>query len=485
MTEQENISTEKFRDSIATADKEGNRIWVFPSKPKGRLYRARGILSIFLLAFLFAAPFIKIGGHQLLLFDIIERRFVIFGLVFWPQDFYLFVLATITLAVFIVLFTAIFGRLFCGWICPQTIFMEMVFRRIEYWIDGGPAQQKKLRAASWGPKKIFKRLTKHGIFYAISFLIGNIFLAYIIGSDELIDIITDPPSEHVTGLTAMILFSFVFYWVFSWFREQVCTIVCPYGRLQGVLIDQNSIVVAYDYQRGEPRAPMARGEQTRTAGDCVECGQCVTVCPTGIDIRNGTQLECVNCTACIDACNRTMRRVGLPEGLIRYSSENAIAQGERFKFTGRIGIYSGLLFGLLILLGVLMLNRTSIDTTILRTPGMTYQQTDEDIVRNLYSVKVVNKTTDPRPVDFRLASPAAGSISMVAGAIVVPPDSLRETALFVDIPVDKLFTTSTLISIEVVSDGEVIETIRTSFSGPPQGQRQEDDQEEPEETDND
>ncbi len=473
MTEQQNNSTDKFRDSIATADKEGHRIWVFPSKPKGRLYKARGILSVFLLAFLFAAPFIKVGGHQFLLFDIIERRFVIFGLVFWPQDFYIFVLGAITLAVFIVLFTAIFGRLFCGWICPQTIFMEMVFRRIEYRIDGGPAQQKKLRAAPWGPKKIGKRVAKHGIFYAISFLIGNIFLAYIIGSDELIEIITDPPSEHVAGLTAMILFSLVFYWVFSWFREQVCTIVCPYGRLQGVLIDQNSIVVAYDYQRGEPRAPMARGDRTRTAGDCVECGQCVTVCPTGIDIRNGTQLECVNCTACIDACNRTMRRVGLPEGLIRYSSENAIARGERFKFTGRIGIYSGLLTVLVAVLGVLLLLRTPIDATILRTPGTMYQKTDEGIIRNLYSVKVFNKTMDPKPVEFRLAAPSAGSISLVGGQIVIPPDSLRETALFVDIPADRVFSASTLISIEVVSDGEVVETIRTSFSGPQPDQKTE------------
>lgn len=466
---QANIEKDSFRDHIATADQTGKRLWIYPAKPKGRLYRGRTILSIFLLAFLFGGPFIKVGGQPILLLDVINRKFIIFGLAFWPQDFYLFVLMAITLVVFIILFTAVFGRLFCGWICPQTVFLEMVFRRIEYWIEGGPARQRKLTRQEWNGEKIFKRTFKHAIFYAIAFLIGNTFLAYIVGIDRLAQIITDPPSEHLGGLTAMVVFSFLFYGVFAWFREQACTLVCPYGRLQSVLIDSNSIIVAYDHKRGEPRAPMERNDDRANKGDCVECNACVAVCPTGIDIRNGTQLECVNCTACIDACNRTMRKVSLPEGLIRYSSEEKISTGRGFHLTGRIVIYSVLLTVLVSLLSFLLATRTDIETTILRTPGTLYQETEDGTIRNLYTVKLVNKTFEDRTVTLRLKSPAAGSISMIGVTPVVPEDGFAESVFFVDIPAKQLFSQNTMISIEVISGGKVIEDIKTSFSGPRPG----------------
>jgi cytochrome c oxidase accessory protein FixG len=258
---------EEYRDKVSTIDEEGKRIWVYPKKPKGPYTRAREILAVFLLAFLFGAPFIKINDQPLLLFDILNRKFVILGLVFWPQDFYLFVLATLSLIVFIVLFTVILGRLWCGWACPQTIFMEMVFRKIEYWIEGDARKQIALSKAPWGGSKIFKKTLKHTIFYTISFIIGNTFLAYIIGIDALLKIISDPPSEHVAGLAAMIVFSTVFYGVFAFFREQVCTMVCPYGRLQGVLLDPNSIVVAYDFKRGEPKGRYSRDQERKDLGD--------------------------------------------------------------------------------------------------------------------------------------------------------------------------------------------------------------------------
>ena len=465
-------NSSSFRDHLATADRTGKRIWVFPAKPKGRLHRARSIVAVGLLAFLFAGPFIKVGGQPILLLNILERKFIIFGLAFWPQDFHLFVLAAITLAVFVVLFTAVFGRLFCGWICPQTVFLEMVFRRIEYWIEGGPAKQRKLARQKWDEEKIAKRTVKHVVFYAISFLIGNTFLAYIIGSERLFKIMTDPPGEHIAGLSAMIIFSFLFYGVFAWFREQACTLVCPYGRLQSVLIDKNTIVVAYDHKRGEPRQPMERNQERANAGDCVECQACVHVCPTGIDIRNGTQLECVNCTACIDACNRTMNKVGLPEGLIRYSSEEAIAGGRKFRFTGRIGIYSVVLTILLSIMVFLFATRTDIETTILRSPGALFQRTNNGMIRNQYSAKVVNKTFDAIPVSFRIKSPQQATVTMVRGDLVVDPDGIAETAFFVNIPESGLFSPSTMIAIEVVSGERVIEEIRTTFMGPrKQGQQ--------------
>jgi cytochrome c oxidase accessory protein FixG len=399
------------------------------------------------------------------------RNFVFFGFVFRPQDIYLFVLGLLTFLVFVVLFTAVFGRLFCGWICPQTVFMEMVFRKIEYWIDGSPHQQRKLREGPWSGKKIFKWVVKQSIFFGISFVICNVFLAYIIGVDALFDIVTDPPSEHLGGLTGMIIFTFLFYGVFSWFREQACTIVCPYGRLQGVLIDPNSIVVAYDYGRGEPRGRLKKGEDRTDKGDCVVCKACVSVCPTGIDIRNGTQLECVNCTACIDACNAIMRKVKLPEGLIRYTSENRLQGIRGFKVSGRVFVYAIALAVSVTLLSYLMLTRTDVQTTILRTPGTLYYETDQTI-RNLYSVKLINKTFDQIDIEFRLKAPEGGSLSTVSGNVSVAPEGFVETALFVDIPKEQLYAVSTTVLIEVVRDGEVIDEIKTNFMGPgPGGKR--------------
>ncbi|MEJ2055684.1 MAG: cytochrome c oxidase accessory protein CcoG, partial [Calditrichaceae bacterium] len=376
MTKAQNTNND-FRDHIATVDQRGKRVWIFPKKPSGPLYHARTWVSLLLLTILFAGPFIKINGRPVLMLNILERKFIIFGIGFWPQDFYLFVLATITLIVFIVLFTVIYGRLFCGWVCPQTVFMEMLFRKIEYWIEGDARNQRKLKQAPMNCSKFMKKSSKHLIFYAIAFIIGNTFLAYIIGIDALESIITDPPSQHLAGLTAMILFSAVFYYIFAFFREQVCTMVCPYGRLQGVLLDQNSIVVAYDFIRGEPRGKLKRGQSFDNRGDCVDCHQCVDVCPTGIDIRNGTQLECINCTACIDACNSVMQKVKRPKGLIRYSSFNGIKEGIKLKVTPRIAGYSVVLIILVTALLTLMLNRKPVETTVLRTPGVLYQELDD------------------------------------------------------------------------------------------------------------
>lgn len=242
-----------FRDSLATIDKKGTGIRLYPSRPSGKYYTRRTWVAIILLAFLFIIPFIKIGGSPLLLFDIANRQFFILGSVFWPQDLYLFVLAAITLVVFIILFTAIFGRLFCGWACPQTIFLEMVFRRIENWIEGNGPRQKRFKESLPSADKSFRLLLKHAIFIAISFLIVNTLLSYFIGIDRLLAIMAEPISEHVVGFFLVMIFSLVFYWVYASFREQVCTLVCPYGRLQSVLLDSNTIVVAYDYKRGEPR----------------------------------------------------------------------------------------------------------------------------------------------------------------------------------------------------------------------------------------
>ncbi len=461
------MSEEKksFRDSIATTDEHGRRLWIYPTKPKGKLYSARTYFSWVLLLILFGLPFLKIDGHPAMLLNIIERKFIIFGIVFWPQDFHLFVLATLTLVVFIVLFTSVFGRLFCGWACPQTIFMEMVFRKIEYLIEGSASSQKRLAAAPWTFSKIFKKTLKHSIFFGLSFVIGNLLLAYIVSIDELVKIITDPPSQHMAGLGFMFLFSIIFYGVFAWFREQACTVVCPYGRLQSVLLDNNSIIVAYDHKRGEERKIVKRNEDFSNRGHCIDCFACVKVCPTGIDIRNGTQLECVNCTACIDACNSVMDKVNLPHGLIRYSSGNIIEKGGQFKFTGRIlGYTIGLTF-LLTLMTVLLVTRSDIEATILRTSGTLYEESDEGIIRNLYNLSVVNKTFKDVPIELKLKH-KDGKIILVGNSAVVPLDGRFETVFFIEISKEELYSTNNVITIELISGNEVLEEVTTNFMGP-------------------
>lgn len=458
---------ESFRDSIATVDKRGKRVWLYPKKPGGKWFNRRAIVGYLLLVLLFTGPFIRIGGEPLLLLDIIERRFVIFGQTFWPQDIHIFVLAFIAGIIFIALFTVAFGRLFCGWLCPQTVFMELVYRRIEYWIEGDWRQQQALNKAPWDAKKTFKKSLKHLLFFAIAFLIGNTFLAYLVGSERLIEIITSPPSEHVAGFIGMIGFSGAFYGVFAFMREQVCTTICPYGRLQGVLLDRHTTVIAYDRVRGEGRAKFRKGEDRKAAdkGDCIDCRACVNVCPTGIDIRNGTQLECINCTACIDACDHMMGAVDLPKGLIRFASETEIAENKPWKFTMRMKAYSVLLTGLLVVIGALIIMRSNVEATVLRTPGMLYQTKEDGRISNLYNFKLVNKTNQDLPIEFRLMD-AEGDIELIGHDVHLDRAALGQGSLFIILDRNAIKSVKTELTIGIFSGDELIEKVNTTFMGP-------------------
>jgi cytochrome c oxidase accessory protein FixG len=457
--------TEEFRDRLATVDDKGKRKWIYAYKPSGKFYNIRSVLSVLYFAIFFGLPFILIDGRPLFLFNIPKAKFIIFGKVFWPQDFFIFGITMITFIFFIILFTAAFGRLFCGWACPQTNFMEMMFRKVEFWILGDAGKQKQLKNSPWTTSKILKVTIKQLAFYLLSFIIANFFLAYVIGIKELEKIIVEPVSEHIVGFSSIIVFSGVFYAVYAFFREQACVVVCPYGRLQSVLLDKNSMIVAYDYKRGEKRGNPKKAH-TEDLGDCIDCYQCVKVCPTGIDIRNGVQMECVGCTACIDACNNVMDKLDKPRGLIRYASENSIANGEPLHYTTRMKIYTGLCLVVLSILIFLLFTRKDIDATIMRTPGMLFQEVGKDSISNLYNFKAVNKTVKDVPLTMKVEG-MSGKIEIIGKSyITVNKESQGSGTFFIILSKKQIKERSMHLKLGLYQGDQKIADFKTNFLGP-------------------
>lgn len=460
---------QEHRDHISTVDASGKRLWVFPKKPRGKFHAWRTIVAVFLLILLFAGPFLKVDGHPFMLFNIIDRKFIIFGTPFWPQDFHLLVLAFISLVLFVVLFTVIYGRVWCGWTCPQTIFMEMVFRKIEYWIEGDANKQRKLDKMPWNSEKIVKKGIKQLIFFFIALLIAHLVMAYIIGIDQVRVIVSQSPLNHPAGFSGLMLFTFLFYFVFANLREQVCIALCPYGRLQGVFVGKNTIAVMYDWLRGEPRGRIRKNkkDQEKDKGDCIDCKMCVHVCPTGIDIRNGTQLECINCTACMDACDEVMTKVSRPKGLIRLASYESISEGVKSLFSTRVFGYSFLLILLIALQVYLLTTREPVETTVVRVPGMLYQEQEDDRISNLYNIQFVNKTFEDITLDLRLKDFPGGEITRVGGEeIRVLSNNNVEGVFFIELPRGEINKTKTNLVIEVIVDNEIIDEVKTNFLGP-------------------
>lgn len=458
--------TSDFREHLSNLNQHtGKRTWIYPKVIAGRFYRYRTWFSAGLLLLLFVGPWLRWNGHPLFLFDVLERKFIIAGLPFFPQDFYLLALGLLAFIVFVMLFTSIFGRLWCGWVCPQTVFMEMVFRRIENWIEGNAAARKKLDEGPLNAEKLWKKTAKHTLFWMVSFLIANTFLAYIIGTDALLDIITEPLVSHAAGFVSILVFTTVFYLVFAKLRELVCIIICPYGRLQGVLLDHHSVVVAYDHRRGEPRGRLVKGKTEAGKGDCVDCGLCVEVCPTGIDIRNGTQLECVACTACVDACNSVMDKIHKPQGLIRYASEQQIVARNGFSYTGRMKAYTAffiLLFGVFTALLVL---RKDLQASVLRTPGTTFVREQDGTVANFFLLKLTNKTF--HEMDVRVAVEGIPAhIQLLDDHMHIKEGEHQSLPLIVHLKQADIKENTTPFQVVVYAENKEMNRVRLYFNGP-------------------
>ena len=393
-------------DRPATMDETGKRVYIFPAPVSGFWRRARTYVEIFLIIFFLVLPWIKVGGHQALLLDIGNRRFSVFGLTFWSHDapliFFLLAFLTIGLA----FITAVWGRIWCGWACPQTVFIDGVFRRLEYWIIGSHIQQRNLAKAPWTPGKFFKLGFLWTLFLIVSLIIAHSFLAYFVGADNLVQMTQHNPGDNWTIFVIMAFITAVILFDFGWFREQFCIIMCPYGRFQAVLMDDDSVTVSYDPVRGEPRRGTT--EEGQKEGDCIDCYKCVAVCPTGIDIRDGLQLECIGCTACIDACDEVMEKIDRPKGLIRYATGHSL-QGIATKFMRpRVAIYSVLLVAVVGALVYSVSQRQDIDVTVLRAQDNPYQVVMNDGAReeviNHFKMHMKNHTFDDLTLKMVLPS---------------------------------------------------------------------------------
>jgi len=456
--------TDSFRDHLPTVSKDGKRKWIFPLAPKGKWHTRRVWVTVVLLSLFFAGPWIRIGGEPLLLLNVFDRKFVIFGSIFWPQDTQFLILLLLIFFVFILLFTVSFGRVWCGWACPQTLFMEMVFRKIEYWIDGDAGAQRRLKERKWDMDKVLRRVGKMTVFALISLMISHNALAYLVGIESQWEMMRAGPGVYPLAFLSLMVFTGIFFIVFTYIREHACTFICPYGRLQGVLMNKDTSQVSYDFVRGEPRGKVKKGDDT-PKGDCIDCFKCVAVCPTGIDIRNGSQMECVQCTACIDACDDIMTKLNRPTGLIRVDSEAAIVKEKAGGLDYRRVGYVAVLTVLAGLFTALLVSRSDVEVTLTRVPGQLYSWAPDSMVANLFKLQVVNKTNEIIPIRLEAGHPM-GRIRTVSTVDSIPAGEKLDLILFLDLPLSALNGNQTKTDILIYSNDKELSRSKTNFNGP-------------------
>ncbi|HAV13407.1 MAG TPA: cytochrome c oxidase accessory protein CcoG [Opitutae bacterium] len=451
------------RETPTTINIDGSRNFLHPADVSGFFTTYRRIFALLLIGIYVSLPWIPINGHPAVFLDVLQRRFHLFGLTFAAQDLWMafFLITGLGFSLFFV--TSLLGRIWCGWACPQTVFLEHVFRRVESWIDGDATQRKKLDKQNWDNEKIIKRVFKHGLFLIFSALIAHLFLAYFISIPELYQWMTSNPKEHWGTFVFMAVATGIIYGNFAWFREQLCLVICPYGRLQSALIDDDSMIIGYDVARGEPRGPAKK----EGIGDCVNCTRCVQVCPTGIDIRQGLQIECIGCANCIDACNTIMAKLNRPKGLIRYDSQAGLDSKKRRIIRPRVFIYAALMLVGATAFALSAMQLRSANMNVVRMSGAPYFLTDTG-VRNQYMVRVINKTNETKV--YQISSAAEGQAYRMEGnekGITVPPMGEEVRPVIISINKDD-YTGQFPFTLTLVSpDGEKeIITREAEFLGP-------------------
>ena len=404
-------------DSVTTINEDGSRYFLHPSDAKGRFSLWRQLSAYALIVIYFILPWVPVNGYPAVFLDVARRRFHLFGWTIAAQDMWLlfFLVTGVGFSLFFI--TALLGRIWCGWACPQTVFLEHVYRRIERWLEGDAPARRALDAAPWTATKTLRRGLKHGLFIVASLAITHLFLAYFVSLPELWGFMHDAPGEHWTAFLFVFSTAGVLYFNFAWFREQLCIVICPYGRLQSALTDDHTLAIGYDGKRGEPRGKLG----TAGAGACIACNRCVQVCPTGIDIRHGLQLECIGCAACIDACDEVMTRMKRPTGLIRYDSLAAFAGGTTRWVRSRTVVYGILLFIGAIVATFAFSTIKPANFSVVRLGGAAYF-VDRDTVRNQFMVRVLNKRTAPAAFTVSVEQLAAGVQATGAGfPLIVDP----------------------------------------------------------------
>ncbi len=449
------MAKDDFRDTLYTIDKRGRRRWVYSALVMGRFFKPRATVAYLLMGFYLLMPWVTIGGHQGIHFDIIQRKFFLFGAEFWATDSYFLFLILGSLAFSLFLFTALFGRVWCGWACPETVFLEFLFRPIERLVEGGPVQRRRLDESPWNFTKIWKKLLKHGLCALFAWVIASSALAYFLGRDVLLQMMVHSPLENPVPFTMTVVMMGLMAFQFGWFREQFCTVICPYARFQSVLMDSNSIVVGYDITRGEPRGKLVHGKPDSEKGDCIACELCVRVCPTGIDIRNGLQLECVACTACIDACDSIMTSIGKQRGLIRYDTEDRLLGRDEFRriLRPRPLVYGAILTVFLGAFVYLLSSRELSEFDVLRggldTP---FSVLGDGRISNHLTVSISNKGRTPQSYTFTLSGIDGAEIISALNPLIVSPGEVKTAPIFINFPVGELHDGKRRIEIRIRGD---------------------------------
>jgi len=433
---------------LPTLNEDGTRNWIRPRVSRGRFYRRRLVTAWSLILLFVGLPFVRIGGRPAILLDVPRREFVLLGTTFLPTDTFLLMLLLFGIFVGIFLVTAVLGRVWCGWACPQTVYMEYLFRPIETWIEGGRNRQLELdRHGGDG-----RRTLKYIVFFVISAALANVFLAYFVGTERLGSWMTSSPAEHPAAFTLMLGVTLLMFADFAWFREQTCLVACPYGRFQSVLLDRSSLIVGYDFRRGEPRATLRQAKQMERAGDCIDCFRCVTTCPTGIDIRNGLQMECIACTQCIDACDEVMDRIGRPRGLIRYTSQEELETGRSRFLRPRLLLYSAILMVIFGTLGVSLAEKKTADITLLRGLGTPFTRLATGEISNQVRLKIANRAREERAFSFSVEAGIPVTLQAPENPLRVPGGESRLTAVYITAPA-RAFTGGELAVVLHVDDG--------------------------------